>query len=804
MKIKQQFFLLQLLFIFNFSKAQNILVFDKNTKEPILEYQLEITDSTIFKNNTIKNQYELFKYKLFTVKNSDYKEQTKSIFTKVDTLIFYLVPSILKLNEIVVSANKFYEYKKDLPRQIYSINQKEISFQNRQNTADLLENSGAVFVQKSQQGGGSPVLRGFESNRVLLVIDGIRMNNAIYRGGHLQNVLRIDQNTLNRTEVLFGGGSVIYGSDALGGVLYFETLKPKLNSIENNAFYRFGNVNNESTFHYHVNLGFKKWAHLLSFTNSNFNDLRQGTNKESIDGDSIYQRNYYAGRINNRDTMLKNSDPSLQIGSAYSQYNLIYKLLFAANKKTNHVLTFQLSNTGNVPRFDRLNQWKGTKNYRSAEWYYGPELHFLTSYNLNKFVKSNLADNYKLTLAFQYIEESRFDRNWQEVYLNKRSEYVHVTSLNLDIIKSIKQNKNSIHEIRYGIDGQYNYVASNAHDENIKNGGITMIPTRYPDGGSNMVYMAVFVSHSWEIGKKFIVSDGLRLNYINLKSNFNNKTFFPFLNNSLVQNNTALNGNLGLVFNPNKSIKIYSNLSSAFRAPNVDDVSKVFDSKAGEAIIIPNANLKPENTINYELGFSAIAITKIKLEGVLFFTDIKNAIVVKESTLNGQDSAFYNGIYTKIYSNQNAQQAYIYGYNMQLSIDLWKTVMLYSSLNYTYGRTITNNTETPLDHIPPMFGKSAISFNKNKLNTEISLVYNGWKYLNDFNISGEDNAMYATPKGSPAWYIINLKAQYTLGKKFKTQLQAGIDNITDIQYRVFSSGVSAGGRNIWVGIRIKF
>ena len=108
-------------------------------------------------------------------------------------------------------------------------------------------------------------------------------------------------------------------------------------------------------------------------------------------------------------------------------------------------------------------------------------------------------------------------------YLQKQFKDVEI-----DIIKSIKQNKNSIHEIRYGIDGQYNYVASNAHDENIKNGGITMIPTRYPDGGSNMVYMAVFVSHSWEIGKKFIVSDGLRLNYVNLKSNFNNKTFFHF------------------------------------------------------------------------------------------------------------------------------------------------------------------------------------------------------------------------------------------------------------------------------------
>ena len=803
MKIKQHFFLLLLFFIFNFSKAQNILVFDKNTNEPILEYQLEITDSSILKNNIITNQYELYNFKLFTVKNSDYKEQTKSIFTKVDTLIFYLVPSILKLNEIVVSANKFYEYKKDLPRQIYSINQKEISFQNRQNTADLLENSGTVFVQKSQQGGGSPVLRGFESNRVLLVIDGIRMNNAIYRGGHLQNILRIDQNTLNRTEVLFGGGSVIYGSDALGGVLYFETLKPKLNSIENNAFYRFGNVNNESTFHYQLNLGFKKWAHILSFTNSNFNDLRQGTNKESIEGDSIYNRNYYAGRINNRDTMLKNSDPSLQIGTAYSQYNLMYKLLFEANKKTNHIITFQLSNTSNVPRFDRLNQWKGTKNYKSAEWYYGPELHFLTSYNLNKFVKSKLADNYKLTLAFQYIEESRNDRSWQSVYLNKRSEYVHVTSLNLDAIKSIKKNKNSIHEIRYGLDGQFNYVASNAHDEHIKTGAITMIPTRYPDGGSNMVYMAAFVSHSWEIGKKFIVSDGLRFNYVSLNSKFNNKTFFPFLKNSLEQNNTALNGNLGLVFNPNKNIKIYSNLSSAFRAPNLDDVSKVFDSKAGEAIIIPNPNLQPEYTYNYEIGVSTI-YKNIKLEAVGYYTQIQNAIVVKPSQLNGLDSAFYNGLNTKVTSNQNAQQAYIYGYNVQLSIDLWKTVMLYSSLNYTYGRIISNNNETPLDHIPPMFGKSAISFNKNKLNTEISLVYNGWKYLNDFNINGEDNAMYATHKGSPAWFIINLKAQYTLSKKFKTQLQAGIDNITDIQYRIFSSGVSAAGRNIWAGVRLKF
>ena len=93
--------------------------------------------------------------------------------------------------------------------------------------SDLLENSGVVFVQQSQFGGSSPGLRGFEANRVLLVVDGIRLNNAVYRSGHLQNVITIDPEMLDKVEVLFGPGSVMYGSDALGGVMSFVTPSPK-------------------------------------------------------------------------------------------------------------------------------------------------------------------------------------------------------------------------------------------------------------------------------------------------------------------------------------------------------------------------------------------------------------------------------------------------------------------------------------------------------------------------------------------------------------------------------------------------
>ena len=91
----------------------------------------------------------------------------------------------------------------------------------------MLAQTGEVFVQKSQMGGGSPVIRGFEANKVLIVVDGVRLNNAIYRSGHLQNVITLEPSELESAEIVFGPGSVIYGSDALGGVMDFHTREPR-------------------------------------------------------------------------------------------------------------------------------------------------------------------------------------------------------------------------------------------------------------------------------------------------------------------------------------------------------------------------------------------------------------------------------------------------------------------------------------------------------------------------------------------------------------------------------------------------
>jgi hemoglobin/transferrin/lactoferrin receptor protein len=187
------------------------------------------------------------------------------------------------LDEVIIYSNKFAERKKNIVQKIDVIQAKQIAQLNTQNMGDLLSNTGNVFVQKSQQGGSSPIIRGFEASRVLLVVDGIRMNNAIYRAGHLQNVITVDQNMLERVEVLYGPASTLYGSDALGGVVHMRTKMPRLSTngkttVSGSGFARFSSANLEKTFHADASIGGRKWAWLQSYNFSDFDDMRMGKN----------------------------------------------------------------------------------------------------------------------------------------------------------------------------------------------------------------------------------------------------------------------------------------------------------------------------------------------------------------------------------------------------------------------------------------------------------------------------------------------------------------------------------------------
>ena len=704
------------------------------------------------------------------------------------------------LDEVVISASKFEEKRSDVPQQIQVLDARKLAFMNQQNLADVLQQSGNVLVQKSQQGGGSPIIRGFEANKVLIVVDGVRMNNAIYRGGHLQNVLTLDNTILDRTEVVFGPGSVVYGSDALGGVIHFYTRDPALADsvgpirIKAQAFARYSTANHEKTGHLDLNFGWKKVGFLSSLTISDFGDLRQGAQRNEDIGD-LGARTFYVDRIDGKDVSLENANPNVQIGSGYKQYDFLQKLLFRPSQRVTHTVNFQYSTSSNIPRYDRLTLVRNGLP-RFGDWYYGPQKRLLASYKLEANNKTRLYDQVRIIAAYQSIEESRYDRAFGNDTRNNRIERLNILSLNADMSKILGK-----HELRYGLELTLNDLKSNAFTQQINTGVIGPLDTRYPNGDNTMQTVAGYFTHTWEINPLLILTDGLRYSNVRLHSNFQENSFFPFPFREVSQQNGALNGNLGLIFQPGHDWHFSALASSGFRAPNVDDLSKVFESVPGN-LIVPNPNLKPEYTYNGELTISKVLAGQVRLEGTGFYTSYQNAITTQPFTLNGQNFVDYKGQSSRVTANVNASSAYIYGLSASAAVDFTRSLSFTSTLNYTYGRIRTDSTGYPLDHIAPLFGKTALALKLPRFQAEFFAMYNGWKRLEDYNKVGEDNLAYATPAGTPAWYTLNLRTSYQFNPAL--QLQLAMENILDRNYRVFASGISAPGRNLMVTLRGRF
>lgn len=710
------------------------------------------------------------------------------------------IKSKIVLDEVVVSVNKTNETKRHVAQQVLLMKQLDYSGLQSQTTADLISSSGLVYVQKSQLGGGSLTIRGFEANRNLILIDGVRMNNIIYRSGHLQNIVTTDNNILEKIEILLGPASTIHGSDALGGVVQLFTKDPKLRSetgklIDLKAFIRYSSSSNENTGHLDFNLSGRRLASLTSLTYSIIGDLKSGEQLNPFYKTSYGERNFYVKRINNIDSVIRNKDPFIQVQSGYEQYDFLQKFVFRQNSHLEHKLNFQFSNSGDVNRYDRLTE--SDNNVPGfAQWYYGPQKRLMAAYDLNYKNTGGLFHTIDLGINYQDIEESRHSRRFNSNNLAHRRENVSVYGMKFNILRTIDH-----HQIRFGLDGQYNDLVSTAWNENITDGGTNPLDTRYPGGDNTMFQSGIYISHTWNINDKFILVDGIRVGTSRLSSEFTDTTFFKFPFTSVVQKNKILSGNIGLIYNPNDEWKLSLLFSSGYRVPNVDDLAKVFESSPGN-VIVPNKDLKPERTFNYEAGITKVFNEIVNLENSLYYTRFLDAIVTDQFQFNGFDSIVYDGVKSRVLANQNKRTAYVLGASSTLTAQLNENIELAASINYTYGRIkYPEGTTSPLDHIPPLMSRISVKYKIEKLSFHLFLNYNGWKKIKDYYLNGEDNEQYATPEGMPAWMTANFHLEYRILKMLT--VQSGIDNIFDTQYRTFASGINGSGRNFFLTIRFR-
>ncbi|MGI9542034.1 MAG: TonB-dependent receptor [Cyclobacteriaceae bacterium] len=788
-------------FAMNMAQAQTIQVFDGASLQPI-------ENVFIHNNNANRSQH-----------TNHLGQADVTVFDITDTLFFrhpsydeFLIPfktlkqakfrialkeKTISISEIVISANKWEQDRNEIPNQILSIGPLEVALNQPQTAADVLAQSGQIFVQKSQLGGGSPMIRGFAANSVLIVVDGVRMNNAIFRSGNLQNVISIDPNILERTEVLFGPGSVIYGSDALGGTMNFTTRSPLYSSgsgtqVNVNTSVRYASANNEKSGHLDFSISGKNLASLTSFSFSDFDDLRTGSNR-TASFPNFGKRPSFVKRIDNQDQVVLNSNVNDQVFSGYNQLNLLQKIKYKPGRDLDMTYTFNYSTTSDIPRYDRLIE-TDSGNFVSSEWFYGPQQWMLHSLKTDLFKKNKWFDKARMILSYQNVKESRNDRKFQSLQLRTREEDVDVYGINVDLEKDF----NEKHSLFYGLEYIHNNVASTGTRRNILTGATSMAASRYPNGGSNYTSLASYINFKWKVKEEITLTGGMRYSKVWLNARLTDQSGIDFPFDHFNLKNGAVNGSIGLTYRPDPNWQINVLLSNGFRSPNIDDVGKVFDGANG-IVSVPNPELGPEFSYNSEIGLSKTWGERVKFATTGFYSYLNDAIVRRDFTFNDDDSILFDGELSRVKALVNNGYASIYGVSGELKIAFSKSLIFLGTLTWMDGH---DQDSQPLRHTTPLFGASSVTYRSKKLKAAITYRFNGKRDFEDLALSEQEKSYLYTPFGSLSWSTVNLNTSYRVHDKVRVSF--GLENIFDLHYRPYSSGISAPGRNFIIAIQSTF
>ena len=701
------------------------------------------------------------------------------------------------LNEVVISASKFSQKFREVPKKVTQINKSTIEFTNPMTSADLLERGGNVFIQKSQLGGGSPMIRGLSTNRLVLSVDGVRLNNAIYRGGNIHNVISVSPMNIENTEIIMGSASVLYGSDAIGGVMNFYTKNPVLSKVESqrldiNIYSRYSSAASEKMYHFDVNFGLKKIAFFSSISKSDYGNLLMGSN-----GPSEYLRpNYVIQNSTGEDLIVNNSNPKLQRNTSYDQLNFLQKVLYKPNKNFQYDLGIHFSKTGDIPRYDRLIRQDQNLDLVYGNWFYGPQEWLLINNQIAINSKSNnVFDKLKITFAKQKFSESRNSRKLNASNLNSREEKLDILSLNIDMIKKLNSNS----DLTYGLEYINNKVESLGSSTNIYDLSVNSISSRYPNNSSLQSFGA-YMNYKSKIVDDVFFQSGVRYSLTKLQADLSqNNIFYDFPYGNLNLENGAFVGGIGLSWVRNIYNNWKFNINTAFRSPNIDDVAKVFDSEPGN-VVVPNPGLKPERSFGIEFGGYFRTKNNIELDFSTYITYLYDALIRDDFTLeNGISQIIYDGELSQIQALQNGSKSLIYGFEFGANMIINKNLSLKSQLNLIAGHELNESPfALPVRHIPPNFGNLHLIFEKGKLSFDAFVNFNSEISYN--NLAESERAkpyLYALDKNgnpySPSWITYNLRSKYLLSDKLNFTLS--FENILDKLYRPYSSGISAPGLN---------
>ena len=644
------------------------------------------------------------------------------------------------LHEINITAARDSIDAEQLPFTLYALSRPDILNKGSRSTPEALHTVTGVFVQKTNHGGGSPFVRGLTGNQTLLVVDGIRLNNSIFRYGPNQYLNTIDPYTIRKIEVVPGTGSVQYGSDAIGGVIQLLTRDPELaiNAFSPGAHVtgKMAGFNMEQSIRTELNIGSKKTGTLAGFSWRNFGDLRGGKN---------------TGR---------------QSPSGYAEKAIDLKSVWQTGERSRLIIANQFLQQRQVPIYHKIQ----LENYLLNE--VSDQTRQLAYVKLQLMPRSAWLNKIELTPSYQFGREKRVLQKKDATTRRYESDRVHTLGVQAALYTGFMKGWSA----NTGIEIYADKVRSSRTEMELADQQIHHARGLYPDHAGYQNY-SLYTLHQFQLDR-LDLHGGLRYNYFQI-------TLSDETLGKVKLNPAALVSNFGANYALGSGHHVFAVYSQGFRAPNIDDLGTlgIVDFRYE----IPQGNLKPERSQHYELGYK-ISTVKMKVQVSGYYLKLKDLIT--RSKLNDQ---IINGY--PVYQKVNSGSARISGAELDVKFRLTSFMSASGGLAYAQGQDLSKLE--PMRRIPPLNGNFSVNYQTHKWYAGIDML---WAASQHRLAKGDTEDNRIGPAGTQGWQVINLNGGWNF-KKIK--LKAGIINLLNADYKYHGSGINEPGLNGWLSVGVE-
>lgn len=647
------------------------------------------------------------------------------------------------LPDITVSATRNEINIFDVPRDVKVVSETALKKFAPVSANDLMKAVPEIAMQRTTFGGGSPILRGMIGRENLILIDGIRVNNSTYRSGPTQYFNTIDAASVERVEVVYGPGSVIYGSDALGGVINIITKNPGNTNPAFSSSTTFSSSNNGIGQNLFAQSNWNGGGALISASYKKYNNLTAGEN-------------------------------ITQSPTGYDEIDGTAKINFNTDHDAHLSILMQSINQNNVPRYDRIFAGKDIKNI------YDPQQRHLFYARYKKNEAGSFLSNYQIDFSIQRQLEGSSIIGAKQKNIEVSEKINTLTGSGGITFNSVFSNN----VFTYGAESYYDIISSARDTLDHQKSTIIKGDSPFP-AKSRYLTSALFAQNQYE-NDFLIVIAGLRYSYFNFSA-------LPEMQikNISVDNIDASSGGLcgsvNFTFKLIKnSLNIYGGISQGFRAPNANDLSAI-GLVSNFGVEVPNSKLRSEKSTNYEAGIK-VNLSNIRLYASTYYMRLYDYIIREETgILNG----------TKIFKKENSSVGELMGLNFHTSVNFINDISINMAASYTLGNNITAGE--PLSKIPPFRG--GLSFDYNFYNYWLSSAVEF--SLSQKRLSSNDKADSRIGEtGTSGYTVWDLRG----GCKFSEwgSIVLSLENILDRLYKVHGSGIYSTGRNFIVSLNIDF